>query len=220
MVFPNAYSGVKKLYAGEILQLIGAIFIGIVVILGLGAVNADAAGALTEEEAGGMALGILMAFVPALLLLLVGEILVLVGLHQAGKDEPRYMKKGFWAAIIMIIVTTAMGAVSGNGGAQNLAASFLSCLAEILSLFVFLYSIQGVMELAQRLGREDLVSRGKTIMVVLIVGIAASAVASIAATTLGSVASVASVVALIALVLAYVLFLSYLSKAKRMLAGR
>ncbi|MDO4401166.1 MAG: hypothetical protein Q4D27_09505 [Coriobacteriia bacterium] len=220
MTFPDAYAGVKKLYAGEIFQLIGSILLAIAIFLGVGAMSAESAGVLSEEAAGGMAIGVLATFVPSLLFVLIGEILVFVGLHQAGKDEPRYMKKAFWAAILMIVVTVVIGVLIGDGGEQNLGVSFLGCLIEIFSLFVFLYSIRGVMELAKQLGNTKLVSRGKAITVILIVGIAASAVASIAASTMQSVASAAAAVSLVALALMYILYLSYLSKAKRMLVKR
>ena len=214
MQYPNLYSGVKKLFAAEILQIIGYVVLTLGLAFALTAVVADQQGA-GEEIVGGALVGAVMFTLPAAIIILIGEIMLLVGLWQGGKDEPNYMKKAFWAAIIMVVLNAVVGAMTGSSGEQSMASNVISLISCILGLVVINFSVEGIGQAAASIGRGDLLQYGHKLMTLLTIALACALVTAIAVNWVGQVAAVVSLVLLIVVYFGYLVFLS---RAKKVFA--
>ena len=127
MSFPNAYSGVKKIFTSQILILIGAVLVGIAAAVGSSVI---ASGTSIQVNVGTTGASAGIALVGAVLVI-VGYIINIVGLYQAGKDERRYLRPAFIIVIIALVLSIIAGLFSDNIGLQN-AASFISKVAAII----------------------------------------------------------------------------------------
>lgn len=219
MTFPNAYLGVKKLYIGQILELIAVILMTIAAVLALATIYAQGEASVDEIVVGGFAIGTVTAMLPAVILALIGEILTLVGLWQGGKDEPQYLKKAFWVAIIALIVSFAVSAYSSITGAteQSFIMSASSSLYSFFELLIVIFTILGVCELDKKIGRPTLVKRGNRVIIWITVVLALSIIASIASNWFGQAAAV---VGLVLAIIAYFSYLNFLRRSKNSLAIR
>ena len=98
MAYPNAYKGVKKIYNAEMLILLASIAAN---VAGMVLDNAEKKG---SAPTGTLVTVLAVLGFGAIILLIVGGIMTLVGLNNASKDED-YFKKGFSAAIVSLVVT-------------------------------------------------------------------------------------------------------------------
>ena len=147
MRFPKAYAGVKKIFTSEILSLISTILL--VIVAAVAAV--DESGELPSGKNGAIAVVAIVGLI-ALVLGLIATILQLVGLHSASKNEGAF-KTAFFFALIMLIITAVGGAVATKN--EN---SIISDLPSLLNIFVFIFTVSGISNLARKLGREDMAS--------------------------------------------------------------
>lgn len=217
MKFPNAAKGVKRIYSAEILKLIAAIASIVMIVLGLLALSAASADA--SGVAIGSGIGTLLLALAVGVLSIIAFILNIVGITNASKDE-----NNFRNALIALIIGIAASIVGGffystNGVVYNIC----HLINSIASLFVTLSIIQGVINLADRLNRGDVSSKGSNIMKIILVIYVLMLIAELIVTILGgqTASVIAAVIALIAGVLSivqYFMYISFLSKAKKMLA--
>ena len=218
MQFPNAFNCAKKLFTAEILQLIAAVFVGCCVVLAMAAASANQAGA-GEGIVAGAAIGMAGFLFVGLILGLIGQILMLVGLWQGGKDEPNYLKKAFWFTIVMIVLSCISGAMTGTDGQQSVAASFVELLSFIASLVVFNFIVEGLGQLGQRAGSPELLAFGHKIMGWLSAAVTCVLIVTIASNFINqTVAGIAGIAALVLAVMVYIGYLVFLSRAKKALA--
>ena len=221
MQFPNAASGSKKIFTGEVLMLFVAILSGAALIIGvIGAASMLAASAegieVTGAAIGGVAaagaIGIAVA-----VLSLIALILTIVGVASCGKDEPMF-KSVLMVMLISLIVSVISGFVP-NATAKGV----LQTIGDVLSLISTIFMIGAFMNLADKLGNEQVKNHGNAILKFLICLILIQLVLRIivnffGTTVVGStVTLILGVVILIASLIQYFMYLSFLGRAKNML---
>lgn len=217
MRFPNAASGVKKLFTAEILSLISTLAMIIAVCLAVvAAAGSNAQNVTSGTIAAGMGTIILMA--AAAVLALIAGILALIGLINASKDEI-----AFKTALIATIISLVAAGIMGIFSRYSVVQSICQCIQNIMSVVVTVFVIQGIINLAGRLKEREIASKGKTLMTILIVIFALAFVASLISAIFGGAlaSTIAGIIALVALVLdliGYIIYLTLLAKAKKMLA--
>lgn len=217
MRFPNAFSGVKKIFAAEILQIIGVVAMGLAVaflVLLSESVNADNA----VTGIGNFAFMSIFAIGGAVVLI-VAAILKIVGLVKAGKDE-----KSFKYALYLIIVGVIASVVASFFQSSNtFLYNIFDTVFKVADLLSTILIIQGIMTLAANLGDDVMVEKGATIFKVII-GIYVFAILGTIAYAilfplplLRVIGIVCYCISVFLSITSYVLFIAYLSKAKKML---
>ena len=185
MTFPSAYKGAKKLFAAQILELIGTVFLvamAFMALMGSAAVGEGAGDAVI----GGYALGTLLTLIPSVLLPIIAEIITLVGLYQAGKDDPQIIAKAFWLAVIALILSLVSAYVSNS---NTSLVSILDGVGSVLSVLVFILTIRGFGNLCRRVGRSDVAIFGTRVLFIMLVAVILLVVALIFAGQIGGIAA-------------------------------
>ena len=153
--------------------------------------------------------------VPALIIGLIGEIMQLVGLWQGGKDEPTCLKKAFWVAIVMVVISAVSGSMTGANGEQTQVTNVLQIINELLSLIVINFVIEGVGRLCAQAGHSAVLDFGHRLMMWLTAALVCSIIATIASNWVGQTAAV---IGLVLIIVVYIGYLVFLSRAKKALA--
>lgn len=216
MKFTNAFEGVKKIFAAEILALIasvcGTIALALPVVALVAAANQSGGG--TAASLGGL----VVVGIATVVLSIIAFIFKLIGVNKASKDEP-----AFKIAFYMILAGIAVSVLTGIFSSNSTVSSIMSALGEIVNLAVTVYIIQGIKNLAQRLGDDKMVKSGDTLFKYIIAIYILVIIAQIVIMILQNGAAV--VVALVIIVISgileiiqYILYIRYLAKAKKMLA--
>ena len=213
MKYPDAYSGIKKLFTAEILNIVVAV-LGIIAggTLIAAVKNAADIESGTATVLGAGALGLIAGIVA-----LVSFILQLVGLSQAGKDEKNF-KNALLAALAGIVISILSSAFSKNAFLTGL----FSMLGTVCNLLITLMVINGIISLAKKLGNEEIERKGNNILKILVLVYVITAVVELLSGIFGknavsSITGVFSIVAGIFAVLAAIFYISLLSKAAKML---
>lgn len=211
MTYPNAFAGVKKLVAAEALQIISAGLGIIAAILGAAALTSALDAAMSGSEASaagfvGAGIGTVLCSIGILVLGIIATIFTLIGLKKCSADEPKNFNIAFFAAIAVLV----LGVLAGVLTAVPVIANIMRALSSIANACVFVFTVTGISELAQKLNRADLVNLGKTILILMVAG----SVLSIVGTFVSGVFAIIS--AIVSLV-CYIAYLVYLTKAKAML---
>lgn len=220
MKFPNAAKGVKKIFTAEILLLFAAIAAGISAIL-MVTIFASVA-AENDNATAWSSFGFLLLSTAMLVLLIVGGIMAIVGYFQAAKDESSF-KNAIICAVISIVVGAVAVCFQASVGFFGWLGTVLNLTSQVFQLFIVIFAIGGIMSLAEKYHREDIVQKGVTLLNIIkwlyilyfIVLILSRVLRETAVT--GTIILIISVVSLILSVVQYILYLSYLSKASKML---
>lgn len=216
MRFPNAASGVKKLFTAQILGLIASVatIIGLIFLI----FTAAAADANAQGGAVAAGLGTIILMGASAVLILIGSIMTLVGIIQASKDEG-----AFKTALIAIIVNLVAAVIAGIFSSNGLVQSICQIIQNVMNLAVTLFVINGVTNLAEKMNNTEVWSKGRNLLKVIVCIYALSLIASFISLIFGGIfmSVTAAILALIAAVLdviSYFLYLSLLNKGKKMLA--
>ena len=97
MTFPNANAGVKKVYNAQVLSIIGMILSVIAGILG----------AIGEANDSGAVVGAALVVIIAAAIMIIAEIMNIVGVNRASKDEEAF-KKALIALVVGIVANVLM----------------------------------------------------------------------------------------------------------------
>ena len=220
MRFPNAHSGVKKIFSAEILNLIAVlVLIGAAVcgvIAGMVVMNNASDIALDDAAIAGSAVSAVLLLVLTLasvVLLIVAYILQIVGVVKAMKDEPAF--KIALAFIIIAAVAAVLGGIDALPATVKSISQPINTLAE---LCVTLFIIQGIRNLADRLNNGEMSAKGQKIFFLIAAMYLIAFVAGITAAFVVGIASILALVAYVIRFIVYILILTYLSRAKKMLA--
>ena len=151
-------------------------------------------------------IGIVLLSIGILVLGIIATVFTLIGLKKCSADEPKNFNIAFFAAIAVL----ALGVLAGVLTAVPVIANIMRALSNIANVCVFVFTVTGISELAQKLNRADLVNLGKTILILMVAG----SVLSIVGTFVSGVFAIIS--AIVSLV-CYIAYLVYLTKAKTML---
>ena len=220
MTFSNAYHGVKKVFTAELLKLFGGVCLLIAAVLGALAVGAAADGAATGAGVSGI--GSIVFIAAGFVLPIIGYIMNLVGLHQAGKDEDGF-KTAFTISIFALIIAVVAGILTafnvGNGIADNIA----TIVQRICEIFIFVLVVGGVANLADRLGKTQMIGKASTVLTIFIVCWVINILASLVDVIFGvndtttTITSIAGIVVAVFSIIGYIVYLVFLGKAKNML---
>lgn len=216
MRFPNAASGVKKLFTAQILGLIASVatIIGLIFLI----FTAAAADANAQGGAVAAGLGTIILMGASAVLILIGSIMTLVGIIQASKDEG-----AFKTALIAIIVSLIAAVIAGIFSTNGLVQSICQIIQNVMNLAVTLFVINGVTNLAEKMNNTEVWSKGRNLLKVIVCIYALSLIASFISLIFGGIfmsvtAAILALVAAILDVISYFLYLSLLNKGKKMLA--
>ena len=213
MTYPNARKGISKLLIAEILTLVGAALAAIITIMGAGAYGAVAAG--DAGTGAGLAIGSTGLALATFIIAIIGGILALVGLWQAGKDEPRYIKVAFWLSILNLVLAFISGIVSTGDPTMK---GIFDLSQRTISLLVFCLTIFGIGELAKTIGNEQLARTGNRIMIFIVVVMIISILLQIIPMPV-ALAGIMGIVALLLLLVTYITYIVLLVKAKGFFAA-
>lgn len=211
MKYPNAYSGVKKLFTAEILGLIGTIALVIAAFAALVTV-----GAVEAEEAVGIAsLGVTAAFgLVGGILAIIAFIIEIVGLNAGGKDEPLF-KTALTFAIGGVVVQALASFVSAE-----IVQKFANTFVPVAKVMLIYYVVEAIRNLAKNLGNRGMVEKGKGVITIVYVTFGVQILAEVLGqfVVTGKAADVIELVGYVLAIAQFIVYLSCLSKAKKMLA--
>ena len=216
MQFPNAAKGVKRIFTAEILKLIAAI----VTVIGIVMTIVTVAAANANSQGGTIAAGVgtVLLIAAASILALIGGIMALVGIINASKDEG-----AFKTALILIIISLIAAVVGGIFYRNATVQSICQIVQNLMSIFVTVFVIRGITNLAVKIGNDEVAKQGKSLLTIIVVFYALSLIANILVLVFGGMfasvlGGVLAVVALVLNIIAYIVYLSLLNKGKNMLA--
>lgn len=220
MKFNDAYKGIGYLFTAGILNLIASVFNTIVLLFlylqankivdedfGLG----DGSGVLFSG-------GILLAGVVVSGLEIAAYIMQTIGSSKASKDE-----KSFKVVLYMIAAGVVITIVSAFFSDNHAVSGMTSALEDFISLFVTIYILQGIINLANKMDDAAMASQGarlyRTLISVyaFIISVRMFTMA-FSGTGFQVTASILTIIAGILSVFQYVLYIRYLASAKKMLA--
>lgn len=220
MKFPHAAKGVKKIFTAQILSLIASLSSGIITVLliTLG-VSANA-----ENDLGASIslIGMMVVGAAALVLLIVGGILNIVGYIQAAIDESGF-RKAIICTVFSIIFGTAYYFLQPMSGFWGWLGAGCSAASQIAQMLVTLFAISGLMNLSAQCDRPDMVHKGTNILKVITAMYILSLLVIIMTRLFwqndfnNAIATVLSIVIVVLSLIEYILYLSYLGKCSKML---
>ena len=209
MQFPNAVTGVNKIYTAEILTIIAAVIGVIAAILGV----VGAAAELDGSIAGAAILLIVFA-----ILMIVAFIVNITGVSSAAKDDTGF-KNALIALVVGILANIVISAFSNNEIITGIG-NFITKVTEFLSSY---FICTGIINLSERLNDAAVGDKGKRVRSLLMILFLVSAVLSLLSAsfksndTLMTIAAVISIISSIVSIVAYFMYLGLLKKAKKML---
>ena len=225
MRYPNAYGGVSKIFAAEIFAIIGAIvsLVGVAATIGgsiivttLSTAPELADDALTSAGSftGVMIIGGAMTLIGAILLIFC-YILNLVGLNQAGQDDPMF-KMAFLVAITVLILTI-VGAVIGAITQNNSFSSTMDTVSTIANLAIMLMVVDGIRRFAREFNNTVIDSLGRNIEILVTIMVIISIVVGFSGAVAPGAAMVLAIIAGIIKIVSYICYLVFLAKGKTLL---
>ena len=214
MKFPSAQKGVSKLYVAALIGIIATALVFLGAIL-----SGFADGNEGFKTAVGGVVGV--GGIAGIVVL----VLELVGLHQASEDD-----NNFHNAFLIIVLGLILSVVAGIIGAFNndvckTIGSFVSIAGSVCSLVALEYTFKGIISLADQLGDQEMVQKGRKLIIIIWAVFIASIVLSLvgkilnpnAAEWVKTIVSIAAIVAAAAEIVVQVITFVYYAKAKEML---
>lgn len=205
MMFQNARKGIGRIFAGEILGLLGVVMLASAAVLAVfGAFLAIITGGLGAFllGGGGLILGGLVS--------IAGYVLTLVGTINAAKDDESFSKALLWV-IIGIVISVANLFISQEG----ILPVLLTMGSYVVNMFSTYFILMGIASVAVQIGNtymaDSAAGRARLIGIMYIITAACSLLRFIP--LLGGLFSIAQVVISIVI---YILYLSTLGRAKNM----
>ena len=210
MKYPNAYSGMKKIYISEIIALIASIIMVICSVFLMACYN-DPDLIVETWIFSAAVLVVLGVFV-------FSYILQIIGIVRATKDEPAFRVS--LIAIIAALVITVLECIFFEG--NDVITFVLEIASDVAQFFLVHYIIHGIMHISEHLGRDDISKKGKRIFTVIYIAIGFEIIVRIFEMIFGKelgeqLSMPFGIVANILKVVEYILFLSYIVKAKKLL---
>lgn len=208
MIFPNAYTGVKKLFASQILHILSTVFffVSAVWLAASPEPEGDALDYVAWITIGTSLAGVVMGVIAFLL--------QLVGLNQARRDE-RLFKKAMYFVIVCAACTIAL--LFGRGMFSRIASG----VDEISTLLIYVYIFISVFNLAEQLGNTSVQKRGKLALLFVTVLFGAAFLINIFVAFIPEQVDIVenlSVISTICEFIGYIVALLYIGTARRMLA--
>ena len=214
MRFPNAYVGVKKIYASELLSIISGVAfllaaVGTFFTVFFAGAGGDG-GLLAAFLSGGLSFILVLA---GAVIGVIALIFKIIGVNSAKADAP-----AFKTAMLFIYIALACTAVSSALKDNAAISSIASVVGAIAELGTTMFIIQGIRNLADRLNNGAVSAKGAKIFKALLIMYAITVLSSVISIFSADAAAVLDVVAGLVNIVIYFVFLSYLSNAKKMLS--
>lgn len=211
MKFPNAQKGVTKLWVGALIGIIVTVIAVIGSIL-LGFNNgSDVLKKIGVGVVGAGGIAGLVVF-----------IIELIGLHQASEDDKNF-NSALWMVIFGLIISIIAGVIGAiNNDICTTVAKYLGILGSATSLCSLVYIFKGIMAVSEKLNNEDMVKKGRRLILIIYVLLIADMVFNLfgnifetnAADWMKIVVSVLVVAAAVLEVVTTVITFLYYTKAK------
>lgn len=206
--FEGASEGLKKIFKGEIFDLISAL---LAIVTGL--IAAFTTVAVAGDSKGGTIVGATLILVIAIVMVvlsIISLVFIIQGLNRVGKNE-----KCFMYALALTIVDIILMIVLSAAGKSEYVSSASGCCNAIAMILI----IQGCMNLNEKKGKPEIAKKGKKILYVIIVAmlisIAASFIVTIATTVTQILAVIGAIISVACLIYVYIRFLTYLRETAR-----
>lgn len=217
MQFPNAYKGIKKIFTAEIIILVGQLLLVPMYLMLLLGVSSDELTSILEEKAPSYLWVLLILIAGALISMVVGHIITIIGVVNATKDDNAF-KISLAGIVVALAASVASIFLSGN----SMLSAICSTTSEIASIVVTFFIIQGIRHIAIKLEDDIIEMKGVTIFKIyfIIVLIAASThfVSKAFNNEFGYLVNIILIIiGAILTVVQYILYISYLKKARKML---
>lgn len=206
MKVPNAYAGVKKLFASEVLNIISTVFLFMTSVFAVFVSDKVS----PEHHAAGYftLLGLTAVSVATAVIAFVMQ---LVALNQARKDE-RLFKKAMYFVIICGICTVAMMFTTGAFG------KITATVDEVSTLLMNVYVITAVYSIAFQAGDAAMQKRAKLGMLFVSIPFFVAFCLQFAIVYLPDIAEILTVIGAALDFVGYVVFMIYLGIEKKALA--
>ena len=211
MKFPNAHSGVKKIYIAQILSLVISVLFVISAILALASVK-------LESELGALSVVAAVSTLVLILAEMIPMILEIVGLVQAKKDEPCFKN-----ALVFMLIALGAQVLSSALNKITVVSRICEIVSEAAQLGALLFIIQGILLLAEPLKRTDVARLGQLEYRILTTAYITIVLVNVLSTVffyLPDVLIIGSwltIAAQVLRVVAYVIYLVFLAKSVKML---
>lgn len=157
MKYPHAYSGVKKLFISEILNIIsaGLMFVAVLMVLLDGKIKLPD---IDTAQFWGLATLVLLSSAVGI----AAFVIQFIGLNQARKDE-WYFNKALYFVVICAVCTVGMTLTAGT------VNSIFAAIDEVFTLLINIYAILAIFTLAEYLKDLHIQRTGKVMIVVITV---------------------------------------------------
>ena len=194
--YPNAAGGLKLMFWGQILSIVGAL------VTGLGAVLA-VADVMTGGSGGLGAVAIL-----GLLVVIAAYVLNILGLYKAGDDDAAYRGALMFAvaALVVSVLSTFLGSVP-------IVVTLLSIIGTVLNFLVVKTVCETTGNLLHSKGNDGLAERGATVAKIYFI----CTIISVVCTVLGIIpvinilSSLVSGISGIVSLVGYIMYLTFLN---------
>ncbi|MBQ7671408.1 MAG: hypothetical protein IJS45_11940 [Clostridia bacterium] len=213
MKFPNAYSGVKKIFSSEVLSIIAAVCLLLASFFAVIMVEAASEKSETGLLASFSATGIFT--LASGIVGIIALVLLIIGVSAASKDEPTF--KTAFTFIIVNLLASALALIPFS----DVIKQIFNLASNVAGIFAAFYIIYGIQALAVKCGDAGVEKKGKTVIALIlctyIIALVATILGSFVVT--GTAANVVSLVGAIVDIVRLVIYVVYLAAAKKMLAN-
>lgn len=209
MKYPNAYAGIKKVFASQILHILSTLFFfasSMILVFDKEAASWENFNPFFWASMGLLTAGVVLS--------VVAFILQLVGLNRARRDE-RLFKKAMYFVIICAVCTVSLMFGSGMFG------KIMAGIDEVSTLLIFVYIFIAVFNLADQLGDMGMQKKGKLALLLVTVMFGVAFVLQIVMAFIPDLVEVVENLAVLGTILefiGYIVALLYIGAAKKMLA--
>ena len=216
MRFPNAFSGIKKIWLAELLMLLAAV-VGIIMVIVMAANGTMVGEDIVINE--GVKTPIAVLGIVTAVILLIGFILNLIGLINANNDD-----SAFRIALLVTILGVVASAISAIWSNNETLNKWMDTAITICSMFASYYVLTGIANLAEKMSdaaTKALALKSRTLVEGSFCATALfKLIISIFKIQEGStISTILAVIALLLELVSYILYLRALSKGKKMLAN-
>ncbi|MBQ9461958.1 MAG: hypothetical protein IJU51_08625 [Clostridia bacterium] len=217
MQFPHALKGVKKIFAAEIVMLIGQVLLVPLYIIVLLGVGGDELADVLEKRAPTYLWVLILLIIGAVGSYVISHIITIIGVLNASKDD-----NSFKISLLGIIVSIGTNIASFFLAENSMASAICSTTSQIANLAITFFIIQGIRSIAIKLEDDIMEIKGANIFkIYFILVLLAASTHFVSKAFNNDIAEMINVILIIIsgilTVIQYILYLSYLKKARKML---
>lgn len=217
MQFPHALKGVKKIFAAEIVMLIGQVLLVPLYIIVLLGVGGDELADVLEKRAPAYLWVLILLIIGAVGSYVISHIITIIGVLNASKDD-----NSFKISLLGIIVSIGTNIASFFLAENSMASAICSTTSQIANLAITFFIIQGIRSIAIKLEDDIMEIKGANIFkIYFILVLLAASTHFVSKAFNNDIAEMINVILIIIsgilTVIQYILYLSYLKKARKML---